>query len=101
MEADTANVCSPIPLKSVQRQKNLTWHFALFPSLLKCDILLEKTEVIADILEFISFTGSNILLARMATRKAKPDGHYHLKPEEVDDFIRGQLVTSLPGTPSF
>ncbi|KAJ7398418.1 hypothetical protein BTVI_125128 [Pitangus sulphuratus] len=41
--------------------------------------------------------GSNILLARMATRKAKPDGHYHLKPEEVDDFIRGQLVTSLPG----
>uniref|UniRef100_A0A8D0GWC8 DNA repair protein REV1 n=1 Tax=Sphenodon punctatus TaxID=8508 RepID=A0A8D0GWC8_SPHPU len=41
--------------------------------------------------------GSNILLARMATREAKPDGQYHLKPEEVDDFIRGQLVTSLPG----
>ncbi|XP_009807586.2 DNA repair protein REV1 isoform X1 [Gavia stellata] len=41
--------------------------------------------------------GSNILLARMATRKAKPDGQYHLKPEEVDDFIRGQFVTSLPG----
>ncbi|NWU95928.1 REV1 protein, partial [Upupa epops] len=41
--------------------------------------------------------GSNILLARMATRKAKPDGQYHLKPEEVDDFIRGQLITSLPG----
>ncbi|XP_014385253.1 PREDICTED: DNA repair protein REV1 [Myotis brandtii] len=40
--------------------------------------------------------GSNILLARMATRKAKPDGQYHLKPEEVDDFIRGQLVTNLP-----
>ncbi|XP_040585202.1 DNA repair protein REV1 isoform X3 [Mesocricetus auratus] len=41
--------------------------------------------------------GSNILLARMATRKAKPDGQYHLQPDEVDDFIRGQLVTSLPG----
>ncbi|KAM5227222.1 DNA repair protein REV1 isoform 2-T2 [Ctenodactylus gundi] len=41
--------------------------------------------------------GSNILLARMATRKAKPDGQYHLKPEEVDDFIRGQLVANLPG----
>ncbi|XP_040849733.1 DNA repair protein REV1 isoform X3 [Ochotona curzoniae] len=41
--------------------------------------------------------GSNILLARMATRKAKPDGQYHLKPEDVDDFIRGQLVTNLPG----
>ncbi|RXM99555.1 DNA repair protein REV1 [Acipenser ruthenus] len=33
----------------------------------------------------------------MATRKAKPDGQYYLKPEEVDDFIRDQLVTSLPG----
>nr|XP_021491677.1 DNA repair protein REV1 isoform X4 [Meriones unguiculatus] len=41
--------------------------------------------------------GSNILLARMATRKAKPDGQYHLQPDEVDDFIRGQLVTHLPG----
>lgn len=45
----------------------------------------------------IFFPGSNILLARMATRKAKPDGQYHLKPEEVDDFIREQLVTMLPG----
>lgn len=33
----------------------------------------------------------------MATRKAKPDGQYHLQPDEVDDFIRGQLVTNLPG----
>ncbi|KAL8190137.1 UNVERIFIED_CONTAM: deoxycytidyl transferase [Gekko kuhli] len=41
--------------------------------------------------------GSNILLARMATRSAKPDGQYHLKPEEVDDFIRSQLVIHLPG----
>uniref|UniRef100_A0A8D0KN23 DNA repair protein REV1 n=1 Tax=Salvator merianae TaxID=96440 RepID=A0A8D0KN23_SALMN len=41
--------------------------------------------------------GSNILLARMATRRAKPDGQYHLKPEEVDDFIRSQLVIHLPG----
>uniref|UniRef100_A0A8C8VKT7 DNA repair protein REV1 n=1 Tax=Pelusios castaneus TaxID=367368 RepID=A0A8C8VKT7_9SAUR len=41
--------------------------------------------------------GSNILLARMATHKAKPDGQYHLKSEEVDDFIRGQLVSNLPG----
>lgn len=41
--------------------------------------------------------GSNILLARMATRKAKPDGQYHLKPEDVDDFITGQLVSTLPG----
>ncbi|XP_036830991.1 DNA repair protein REV1 isoform X2 [Oncorhynchus mykiss] len=41
--------------------------------------------------------GSNILLARMATRKAKPNGQYLLRSEEVDDFIRDQTVTSLPG----
>ncbi|KAM9850950.1 DNA repair protein REV1 [Aulostomus maculatus] len=41
--------------------------------------------------------GSNILLARLSTRKAKPDGQYILKPEEVDDFIRDLPVTSLPG----
>ncbi|XP_077473431.1 DNA repair protein REV1 [Stigmatopora argus] len=41
--------------------------------------------------------GSNILLARLSTRKAKPDGQYYLKSEEVDDFIRDLPVTSLPG----
>ncbi|XP_034041688.1 DNA repair protein REV1 [Thalassophryne amazonica] len=41
--------------------------------------------------------GSNILLARLATRKAKPDGQHLLKSEEVDDFIRDLSVTSLPG----
>ncbi|XP_066542765.1 DNA repair protein REV1 [Hoplias malabaricus] len=41
--------------------------------------------------------GTNILLARMATRKAKPNGQYLLRPEEIDDFIRDQSVTSLPG----
>ncbi|KAL6039319.1 hypothetical protein STEG23_014158, partial [Scotinomys teguina] len=52
----------------------------------------DKTECAASV-----GIGSNILLARMATRKAKPDGQYHLQPDEVDDFIRGQLVTNLPG----
>ncbi|XP_028991489.1 DNA repair protein REV1 isoform X2 [Betta splendens] len=41
--------------------------------------------------------GSNILLARLATRRAKPDGQYFLKSEEVDDFIRDLPVTNLPG----
>jgi len=39
-------------------------------------------------------------LARLATRKAKPDGQYLLKSEEVDDFIRDLPVTSLPGSDS-
>lgn len=41
--------------------------------------------------------GCNILLARLATRKAKPEGQFFLKSEEVDDFIRDLPVTSLPG----
>ncbi|XP_011606750.2 DNA repair protein REV1 isoform X1 [Takifugu rubripes] len=41
--------------------------------------------------------GSNILLARLATRKAKPDGQHFLRSEDVDDFIRDLPVTSLPG----
>lgn len=41
--------------------------------------------------------GSNILLARLATRRAKPNGQYFLESLEVDDFIRDLTVTSLPG----
>lgn len=41
--------------------------------------------------------GSNILLARLATRKAKPNGQFFLRSEDVDDFIRDLPVTSLPG----
>ncbi|KAJ4375791.1 deoxycytidyl transferase [Neocucurbitaria cava] len=41
--------------------------------------------------------GSNILLAKVALRRAKPAGQYQIKPEEVLDFI-GQLhVQDLPG----
>ena len=41
--------------------------------------------------------GGNILLAKVALRKAKPAGQYHLKPDDVLDFI-GQLeVQNLPG----
>ncbi|RMZ66376.1 dna damage repair mus42 [Pyrenophora seminiperda CCB06] len=41
--------------------------------------------------------GGNILLAKVALRRAKPAGQYQIKPEEVLDFI-GQLpVQDLPG----
>ncbi|KAF1925869.1 DNA repair protein [Didymella exigua CBS 183.55] len=41
--------------------------------------------------------GANILLAKLALRKAKPAGQHQIKPEEVLDFI-GQLeVQDLPG----
>ena len=39
----------------------------------------------------------NMLLARMATRKAKPDGQYYLPREEVASFLACQKVHDLPG----
>lgn len=41
--------------------------------------------------------GGNILLAKVALRKAKPAGQYHIKPEEVLNFIGALEVQDLPG----
>ena len=41
--------------------------------------------------------GGNILLAKVALRKAKPAGQYQIKPENVLDFIGGLAVQDLPG----
>ncbi len=41
--------------------------------------------------------GSSILLARVATRRAKPDGKYHLADDQAEEFIRGVGVGELPG----
>ncbi|KAJ9654020.1 deoxycytidyl transferase [Neophaeococcomyces mojaviensis] len=41
--------------------------------------------------------GSNILLAKVALRKAKPAGQHLIKPEEVLDFLGELTVTDLPG----
>ena len=41
--------------------------------------------------------GGNILLAKVALRKAKPAGQYQIKPEEVLDFVGNLTVQELPG----
>ncbi|KAI1609899.1 DNA repair protein REV1 [Exophiala viscosa] len=41
--------------------------------------------------------GGNILLAKVALRKAKPAGQHLIKPEEVLDFLGDLTVTELPG----
>lgn len=41
--------------------------------------------------------GGNILLAKVALRKAKPAGQYQIKPEEVLDFLAELKVENLPG----
>lgn len=39
----------------------------------------------------------NILLARLALRKAKPDGAFHLLPSQVDEHLAGLDIGDLPG----
>ncbi|KAI8962729.1 DNA repair protein [Daldinia sp. FL1419] len=41
--------------------------------------------------------GGNILLAKVALRRAKPAGQYQIKPEEVLGFLGGLKVDDLPG----
>ncbi|MCJ1341811.1 deoxycytidyl transferase [Bachmanniomyces sp. S44760] len=41
--------------------------------------------------------GGNILLAKLALRKAKPAGQYQVKPEELLEFIGCLTVQDLPG----
>ncbi|EAW06689.1 putative DNA damage repair protein Mus42 [Aspergillus clavatus NRRL 1] len=41
--------------------------------------------------------GGNILLAKVALRKAKPAGQFQLKPEAILDFIGNLTVQELPG----
>ena len=41
--------------------------------------------------------GNNVLLAKVALRKAKPAGQHLIKPEEILDFIGELTVTDLPG----
>lgn len=41
--------------------------------------------------------GANILLAKVALRKAKPAGQHQVKPEDVLDFVGNLTVQELPG----
>lgn len=41
--------------------------------------------------------GSNRLQARLATKKAKPNGQFHLEPSSVSLFMRDIMVEDLPG----
>lgn len=41
--------------------------------------------------------GANRLQARLATKKAKPNGQFHLKEEDVEEFMAEMNVADLPG----
>jgi len=38
-----------------------------------------------------------MLLARLATKVAKPDGQFLVEPDNISDFIKDVLVSDLPG----
>lgn len=42
--------------------------------------------------------GSNCLQARLATKKAKPDGQYYLEPSTIMDFMKNIDVCDVPGS---
>ncbi|CAI7637564.1 unnamed protein product [Penicillium pancosmium] len=56
------------------------------------DSIKEKTECAVSV-----GIGGNILLAKVALRKAKPAGQFQLKPEAVLDFIGDLTIRDLPG----
>lgn len=39
----------------------------------------------------------NLLMARLATRAAKPDGQFYIPPEKVDDYLHELPIKALPG----
>lgn len=71
------------------------------------------TETGIPILDFITFVrneikektgctcsagiGSNRLQARLATKKAKPNGQFYLEPKDVEKYIKNILISDLPG----
>ena len=46
---------------------------------------------------FARFLGPSILIARLATRVAKPNGLHHVSLGEVTDFIKDKSLRDLPG----
>ncbi|KAI3753074.1 hypothetical protein L2E82_25119 [Cichorium intybus] len=71
------------------------------------DLEVENPEILASLIrkEISDTTGctasagisGNILLARLATRSAKPNGQCYLPPEKVNDFLEELPVKVLPG----
>ena len=48
-------------------------------------------------IQALSSSASNILMAKLATRVAKPNGQFHLLPEDAAEFIKDKSISDLPG----
>ncbi|KAG5548214.1 hypothetical protein RHGRI_013795 [Rhododendron griersonianum] len=71
------------------------------------DFEVEDPQFLASVLrkEIVETTGctasagisGNLLMARLATKAAKPDGQCYIPPEKVDDYLNELPIKSLPG----
>ncbi|XP_015925771.2 DNA repair protein REV1 [Parasteatoda tepidariorum] len=64
---------------------------SMFASVLREEVF-EKTKCTAS-----AGLGSNMLLARLATKIGKPNGQYHVLDSDVEEFMKKQKVDDLPG----
>ena len=55
-------------------------------------VILQKTQCNASV-----GMGPSMLIARLATKKAKPNGLHHVRKDEVEEFMKGHSVDNLPG----
>ncbi|XP_035207104.1 DNA repair protein REV1-like isoform X2 [Stegodyphus dumicola] len=62
-----------------------------FASILRAEIN-EKTDCTAS-----AGLGSNMLIARLANKYAKPNGQHYVCNEEIEEFMKKQKVQDLPG----
>jgi DNA repair protein REV1 len=76
-------------ITSVLRQSGLTP--AEFATHLK-QIIFNKTQCNASV-----GMGPNMLMARLATKKAKPNGLFYINKKDMNEFMKDHKIEDLPG----
>jgi DNA repair protein REV1 len=76
-------------ITSVLRQSGLTP--AEFATHLK-EVIFNKTQCNASV-----GMGPNMLMARLATKKAKPNGLFYINKKDMNEFMKNHKVEDLPG----
>lgn len=76
-------------ITSILRQTGLTP--GEFATHLK-EVIFSKTQCNASV-----GMGPNMLMARLATKKAKPNGHFYISKVEMNEFMKNHKVEDLPG----
>ena len=86
---DVSNLCCTSELSQVAGEENKAMDLA--------QIVRDQCREATRGCEVSVGIGGNILLAKLAMRKAKPAGRYMIREGEVDEFMAEVAVTELPG----